>query len=126
LGLAAGAAAVKMDINTGHMAEATFAAALLAILFGALALALGCATGNRGLSTGVASALGVATYLLNALGPTVEGLEPYRKLSPFYYYIGADPLVNGLNGTHLAVLVGLTVVCLAAALVAFERRDLAV
>jgi ABC-2 type transport system permease protein len=126
VGLAAGALWVKMDVSAGRMAEATFGAALLAIMFGALALALGCATGSRGLSAGVASALALTTYLLNALGSTKEGVEPYLKLSPFYYYISADPLANGLNWGHAAVLIGLTVVLLAAALVAFERRDLAV
>jgi ABC-2 type transport system permease protein len=56
----------------------------------------------------------------------VEVLEPYRRLSPFYYFIGADPLKNGLNPGHAAVLIGLTVVFLVVALFAFERRDLAV
>ena len=99
---------------------------MLGLTFGALALALGCATGNRGLSIGVASALGVVAYFLNALVPLVEVLEPSRKLSPFYYYIGADPLTNGLNLGHVAVLIGLAVVLLAVAIITFNRRDLAV
>ena len=72
------------------------------------------------------SAVGIAAYFLNALAPLVEALEPAQKLSAFYYYIGADPLVNGLNLAHAAVLVGLIVAALAVALVTFERRDLRV
>jgi ABC-2 type transport system permease protein len=64
--------------------------------------------------------------LFRSLAPLAEKLEPYRKLSPFYYYIGADPLVNGLNLGHVAVLLGLIVVLLAVALLAFQRRDVAV
>lgn len=56
----------------------------------------------------------------------VEGLTPYLKLSPFYYYISAEPLRNGLDLGHAAVLIGITAVLLAVALLAFERRDLAV
>ena len=126
LALAIGAAAIGMDISIGRLAEATLSGALLGLTFGALALALGCATGKHGVCIGVASALGVVAYFLNALAPLVEVLEPSRKLSPFYYYIGADPLTNGLNLGHVAVLIGLAVVLLAVAIITFNRRDLAV
>lgn len=126
VGLAVGSMAIGMEISLFKLAEACFSAALLGLTFGALALAVGCARGKRGLSIGVASALGVVAYFLNAVAPVVEVLKPARKLSPFYYYIGADPLTNGLNLGHAAVSVGLTVVLLAVALIAFERRDLAV
>ena len=94
--------------------------------FGAWALALGSITGKCGLSIGVASVLGFAAYFLNALAPLVKSLEPLTKLSPFYYYIGANPLTNGLNIVHVGVLIGLTVLGLAVALVTFEHRDLGV
>ena len=68
----------------------------------------------------------MVAYFLNALAPLVESLESSRMLSPFYYYIGADPLTNGLNPGHVAVLIGLTAVLLAVALFTFNRRDLAV
>jgi len=121
-----GAIAVDMDISFMRMAEVTLSAALLGILFGAVALALGSATGKRGMSIGVASAVGVSAYLLNALAPVVGALEPFSKLSPFYYYSNSDPLTNGLDPLHAAVLVALTAVLLVVALFTFERRDLAV
>lgn len=126
LGLAVGAPLVKLEIAAGRLAEATLGSALLALVFGVLALALGAASGNRGLSLGVTSALAVVTYLLNALAAVVEGLKPYRVLSPFYYATGADPLANGLNWGHAAVLAGAVVVCAIAAWAVFQRRDLAV
>ena len=121
-----GVIVVDMDISFMRMAEATLSAALLGILFGAVALTLGGATGKRATSIGVASAISVATYFLNALTPVVDAFEPLSKLSPFYYYIDADPLTNGLNLLHAAVLVGLTLLLLPVALFTFERRDLAV
>lgn len=125
LTLALGVPIVDMDISLGRMAEATLSMTLLGIAFGTLALAVGCASGRRGLSTAVASAIGVAGYLINSLSPIAEALEPFQKLSPFYYYIGANPLLHGLNLGHAATLVGLIVVLLLIALVTFERRDLA-
>ena len=126
LGMAIGAAAVEMDINFRRMAEATLSVALLGITFGALALALGSATGKRGMSISVTGAVGVIAYFLNALAPVVGALEPLSKVSPFYYYISSDPLTNGLNFAHAGVLLGLVGAFVALALITVERRDLAV
>lgn len=121
-----GVVTVHMEISFLRVAEATLSAGMLGMVFGALSLMMGSATGRRGLSIGVASAVGVVTYFLYALAPLVDALEPLSKLSPFYYYIDGDPITNGLNFVHAAVLMGLTVVFLAVALITFERRDLAV
>ena len=121
-----GAAIVEMDVSLWRSAQVVISGLLLGTAFGACALALGSATGRRGTSIAVASAAGVGTYFLNALAPLVDTLEPLTKLSPFYYYIDADPLVNGLNPLHATVLVALSLVLLGIALVTLERRDLAV
>lgn len=126
LTLALSAPLVKMEINAGRLAEATLSITLLALVFGVLALALGAAAGNRGSSLGVTSALAMGAYLLNAMSAAIKDLAPYRILSPFYYATGADPLANGLNWGHAAVLAGLIALCAAAAWVTFQRRDLAV
>ncbi len=126
IGLASLAAAVRMDISVVRLAEATLGSALLALVFGVLALALGAATGKPGVSLGVTSAAALITYLLNALAAVTDKLEPYRVLSPFYYATASDPLVNGLHAGHTAVLAGLIVLLSAAAVVLFRRRDLAV
>ncbi len=126
LGLVGGTLAVQMEIGAGRMAAATLSAALLALVFGTLALALGCITGKRGLSMGIASGVAVAAYFLNAFAPLVEGLAPYRKLSPFYLYIGNDPLTNGPDWGHVAVLAGLILALLVVGRVTFDRRDLGV
>ena len=126
LGVVVGSAIVDMDLGLWRTAQATVSGMLLGILYGTLALMLGSASGNRGLSTGIAGALALGTYFIYALAPLAEGLEPVEKVFPFYYYIGADPLMNGLNLAHAAVLVGITAALLAVAIVTFERRDLAV
>jgi ABC-2 type transport system permease protein len=126
VGLAVGAAPVHMDLNLGRLAAVTLSAVLLGLAFGALALAVGAVTGKRGLSTALASVVGVVAYLINSLAPVVKGLAPYRKLSLLYYYIGADPLRNGLNLGHAAVLVGVTAVLLLLAVFGFQRRDVGV
>lgn len=126
LALAIGALVVDMDIGLLALAQVTTSVFLLAAAFGSLSLALGCLTGKRGLSIGLSAGIGLGAYFLNAMAPLVHSLEGYRVLSPFYYYIGADPLANGLNAVHVLVLLGLITVPLAVAVWGFGRRDLAV
>jgi ABC-2 type transport system permease protein len=126
LSVVIGGAIVDMDLSLWRTAQVTLSGMLLGILFGALALMLGSAFGKHGLSTGIASAIAMGTYFIYSLVPLVEGLEPVERVSPFYYYISADPLTNGLNLAHAAVLIGITAALLAVAIVTFERRDLAV
>ena len=115
-----------MDIGADRVAAATLSAALLGSFFGALALAIGAATGRRGASLGISGAGAVLAYLVNAMRPVADILEPARFVTPFYYYIGADPLSNGLDLAHAAVLVAATVLLSLAAVISFERRDIAV
>ena len=122
--LALGVVAVDLDVSALRLAAVSLNTALLGIAFGAFALALGCITGARGTSAGAASGVAMAAYFLNALAPLSDALAPLQKLSPFYYFIGADPLTNGLNALHAGVLVALTAVAVGVALFAFERRDL--
>ena len=125
LSMAASALAIDMEISYARLGEVTLSCALLALAFGTMALALGCAKGSRGLCMGVTSALAIAAYLVNALAPLAELLEPTQKFSPFYLYIGADPLLSGLNFVHAGALAGLTAASLGVGLVLFGRRDLA-
>ena len=122
LGITAGLSAI--DIRLDRVAAAMASAWLLGMVVGAAALALGAVTGNRMLSTGVALGIAVAGFFVNALAPLAELLRPWRSFSPHYHYLGYDPLGNGLDLGHAAVLAGATLVLVAVAAVAFERRDL--
>jgi ABC-2 type transport system permease protein len=113
-----------LHVSFGGLGAATFNLFLLALAFGAVAFLVGTATGNKGAAIGVAGGLGVVTFVLNTLSPSVRVLTPFRSLSPFHYYSGHQPLTNGFNGVDILVLFGLSAVALMAALGVFERRDL--
>lgn len=118
--------ATNTNINFIHLTDITLSVILLGLVFGSMALALGCIGLGPSTSTGVAASLGVASYFVNALATTFKDLQPYRKYSPFFYYIQADPLINGLNTGDATVLLALTIVALLVALFAFQRRDISV
>jgi ABC-2 type transport system permease protein len=123
LGIVLAALAVNVELSFGRAAEATVAAVVFAYAHGALALALGAATGRTGLSSGVTAAVAIAGYLLHTLGLLVDWLEPFRILSPFYFYLDANPMLNGIDAGHLLVLALLTLAGVGYAAFAFQRRD---
>jgi ABC-2 type transport system permease protein len=124
--LVVGAQAASMAVSSWHLLAATLSAALLAFAYGAIALVAGAATGKRGLAIGVTAAAAVAAYLVHALAPLVEALEPAQKASPFYHYAASDPLRHGLDVAHVGVLVAIASVAIVAAPMLFQRRDLSV
>ena len=115
-----------LDVSPVRMGEAVASAVLLGLTFGTLALAVGSATGSRGVAIGVTGAVALAGYLVNSLSALVPSLETARLLSPFHYYMAAQPLANGLDPLHVAVLGGAIAALALASLVTFQRRDLAV
>ena len=121
----AGAAASASALPGDRLAAALVMLVLLGLAFGAIALAVAARTGNRGISIGLAVGLMVVMYLVDAVSNIVDGLRTLQPLSLFHYYMGGDPLRNGIVLSDAGVLAAVAIVFLAVALIAFERRDLA-
>lgn len=122
--LVVGSQLVSVHVSVAHLAAAVIDAVLLAVGFGSIALLVGAATGRRGAAVGVAAAAALTAYFLNSLAPLVHALGTVRRVSPFYYYAASDPLRQGLDPGHVAVLVAVTVVAALVAPLLFQRRDL--
>ena len=71
-------------------------------------------------------AVALATYMMDALANIVSWLEPLEVLSPFHWYAPGNPLIDGVSITGLTLLTVCTAVLAAAAVVAFERRDVGI
>jgi ABC-2 type transport system permease protein len=123
-GVLAGGPLVGLEVGVAGLAAAVASQTLLAILFGGVAMAVGAATGGRGLAIGVGAAAAVAAYLVHSLAPLAAALEPLRQLSPIWWATGNDPLQHGL-GVGLLVLVAVLGAVLAVGGRLFTRRDLA-
>ena len=114
-----------LTVPVGNAAAACLMLLLLGLAFASLALAVGCATGRKAWAYGVTGVVAVATYILNVLAPTVSALAWTRPASPFRWYLEPDPLTTGLHPINMAVLLGITVVCMAVGVGTFRRRDVA-
>ncbi len=125
-GIAAGGLAAGLQLRLDGLAAIVGSAVLLALLFGALAMWIAALSGRRTFSIGLAFAAAVASYFVYSFSELVDVLEPVRPISPFTYYIGDNPLVNGLNPADVGVLAAVTLAFVVLALIAFQRRDLRV
>lgn len=117
-------ALLSVEIGAMQVAAMMLHLFVNAVFYGFLALALGCWTGNRTLASGVSAGVMVVSYFATGLFPLVESLAWAAKLFPWYYFDGSDPLVNGIEWLHLAVLSGGCLLLGAAAVVGVNRRDL--
>lgn len=112
-----------IGLSTTHVLSACTHLLALALCFAVTSAAIGAITGHASVASGSAGAVAALTYVANAMLP-LAGLDGLARLSPWHYYASSEPLVHGVDPTHLAVLVGLTLLATLTALVGFERRDL--
>jgi ABC-2 type transport system permease protein len=123
-GVALGSAASGLGMNTANIAATCALQTLVGLAFGALALALGAATGRKAVAIFVTIAAGVALHLFNGLTILNDSLSGWAWVTPFHYYLGNDPLNNGIDWSNVAVLAGMALALIALSLPLFQRRDL--
>jgi ABC-2 type transport system permease protein len=98
----------------------------LIMFFAALALMLTGIRGGRGLALGGVLGLAAITYLVDTMSEVAHVPDVLVKLSPWHYYNGANVLREGFELGNIALLLGLSIVFVAAALWGFERRDVGI
>lgn len=83
---------------------------------------------NKLISTGIAAAFVMGSYVLNVAGEVVqEGTlgDTLSSLSIWHYFDTQSAVFNGINPTNVALLLGIGLVGMIAATFFFERRDVA-
>ncbi len=119
-----GALLAGLEMSTWNIAATCILLTLIGIAGGALALAISSGTGRKGAAVWGATGAMVGLHVLNSIGSVTDNLSGLQKLSPFYYYLGNDPLNNGMVWTHAAVLAAIAVVLVGLSFPLFQRRDI--
>jgi ABC-2 type transport system permease protein len=114
---------VDLEIGFGRLLAASVSVGLLAVLFGAVALAAGAVRPGRARAIAIGTGLAVAAWIFDGLAQAVDALEPWRPLLPYYHALGQNPLREGAPWAGWALLVAATAVLVAGAAVGLERRD---
>lgn len=125
LALAVASPLADLQIGFVDLLGAVVGIVLLGIVFGWFALAIGAATGSRGLALGTAGGVAALTYLAGNLSGLVSFLHWAKWASPFWYATSGSPLDKGWDWWHALPLLAVAVVVLAVGAAAFDRRDLA-
>ena len=96
-------AALDLGLVLANLAAAAVSLWVFAGTHGTVAYGVGAATGRRAHGLGAASGLAVTGYLFSYIGPLID--VPWMEIvSPFYWYVGNDPLLNGFDWGGLALL----------------------
>jgi ABC-2 type transport system permease protein len=117
-------AMLGMGLGIGAIASGAAALGIFGLFCGAVAVAVGAATGSPGAARGVASLVAVASYLINALAQVTSVLRPARPISPYYLVLGNEPLAHGLRVAGAVSVLAVAVALVIGGGVLFARRDL--
>jgi ABC-2 type transport system permease protein len=118
--------AIGIDVPLTNVAAACVGLVLLTWCFTGIAFLAGAVTGKRGTVLAITGVIGVITYMANAMSNMSDSVSWLKWTSPFYYFIGTDPLHDGWHPAHLLLLAGIGVTTAAAGVVLFDRRDVGV
>ncbi len=123
-GVSIGSLVADLGMSVGNIAATATLQSLIGFVFGSLALALSAATGR--VSIAIYGSIGAALFfhLFNSLGALNAALADLSWLTPFSYYLGNDPLNNGMDWNGAAVLAALSVILIGLSFVLFEQRDI--
>lgn len=112
------------EVSVSGIASISLLLTLFGLVYGGVALLVGAATGRRSLATMVTTGVALVTWFMFSFFPLSENFEPFANLSPFQWYLGSDPLLNGMDWSGAAKLAGTFVVLIVASIPLFSGRDL--
>ena len=115
-----------LDIPMKGVVGATVHMAALGLCIGGIAFLVAAATGSSKATTWTATGAGVIGHFGYAALALSDETAPWAKVSPFHYYASTQPLANGADWGHVAILAAVGVLATALAFPLFQRRDLRV
>ncbi|MEI6053906.1 MAG: ABC transporter permease subunit [Candidatus Saccharibacteria bacterium] len=122
-GLWLGAISVGESLDWLVMLDMSIVTLLMSICMTTVVFCIGLASGKRGLTMGLGVLIAAGSFLLTTFAKSVEWLQPYENASLFHYFPAVDMAKNGIRLSDIIVLVSVTIVSVAIAVILFRRRD---
>jgi beta-exotoxin I transport system permease protein len=120
------AAMIGQTSQLGQLVLATLNIVPITLAGGALALMASVLFRSRRLANMVALVVIIGSWFLESLGKVVDTLKPFRPIALFHYYDSSAALFEGINWGDIGILLALTALLFSIAVLAFQRRDIAV
>ncbi|WP_224280074.1 ABC transporter permease subunit [Streptomyces sp. LS1784] len=111
-------------LSAANLAAMTFQLTLFGCCFASIAFGIGAYTGRRMHAIAGGAYVTIIAYLCDSFLPQINGLHWIQYWSPFHWYLGGEPLKNGIQWIHCALLAGLGLSFAAIGICGFNRRDL--
>lgn len=115
---------LDIEIPVANLLAVTGQLAVMTVLFAMLAFAVGAATGHRSVAIAISAAVAFVSYLVDGLGQTIDWLDTFRPLTPWYWFAPVDALTDGWQIGGMAILIGASVFLVVLGGWLFGRRNL--
>jgi ABC-2 type transport system permease protein len=119
-----GVVVTGLDMSPSRVWAATLSLAVLGFMVGGAAALLAVLIAKRAMAMVAAGGLAFVAYMVSVLLPINADLADWARLSPWHYYWGDNPLLNGINWLNLGVMAAIGLIMFALAILAFRRKDL--
>lgn len=113
-----------VDGGEAHLWELAIAIGANALFHGALALAIGSTTGDKGLAAGIAGVVLAAGWLMASVLPGVADYADMAKYIPYGWLTEPNVLMDGMDAAYLALQLGAAAALMLVAVLWLPRRDL--
>jgi ABC-2 type transport system permease protein len=112
------------EFGIGEIASISLLLSLFGLVFGGIALGVSAATGSRRAATSTTTGVALATWFMYSFLVLSDRTDFLARFSPFQWYLGGDPLLDGLDWRNAALLAGSFAALVAISIPLFARRDL--
>ncbi len=119
-----GLALISESMDPIRLLQATLMLWIYTALLGVFALAVGAATGRKSLTIGITTVTIAIMLIVYTFSQSVSWMKGFELITWNYYYAHPQTVINGLNFTDLAVLVGSIVAIYGLGYILFKARDI--
>jgi hypothetical protein len=126
VGIATGSLLFPFDVSLTNVFSATAMGWIFGTTVAYITMSIQSLKGRKGLALGVGSGFVGLSYVMMVISGLLNGLNSLKYTSLFNYYDGRSVLMNGLNETSFAVMLGLSGLFLIVSLYGFYNRDVGI
>ena len=126
VGIAIGSLLFPFDVSLTTVLSATAMGWIFGTTVAYITMSIQSLKGRKGLALGVGSGFVGLSYVMMVISGLLNGLNSLKYTSLFNYYDGRSVLINGLNETSFAVMLGLSGLFLVVSLYGFYNRDIGI
>ena len=126
VGIAIGSLLFPFDVSLTNVLSATAMGWIFGTTVAYITMSIQSLKGRKGLALGVGSGFVGLSYVMMVISGLLNGLNSLKYTSLFNYYDGRSVLINGLNESSFAVMLGVSGLFLVVSLYGFYNRDIGI